>query len=113
MKYREPRRPTDVAANIHFDEGACTGVVRSISASGVKIEAMSPPPVECVVSVEMLGKTRAATVVWCRDKYVGLMFDAPLSGIELASIYRPSSIPHKNIGPTVKKPQGHGFKELR
>ncbi len=112
MKYREPRKPLETTTKLHTQNGVFQAVLRSISASGAKVQGMAPLPLGTRVRIELIAGARDAKVVWCRGKSIGLKFGKPLSAPELAAVHKPGSVSRVDMNRAATKGFGHGFREL-
>lgn len=113
LKYREQRRAVCAAVKVHTAHGVDSGFLKNLCCSGAKFEGNRLEPVGSLLSVEMLGTMRKATVVWLNGRSMGLTFEAPLSPLELAAFQRPGSILQVDLHREASKSNGHGFREMR
>ncbi|MDJ0825182.1 MAG: PilZ domain-containing protein [Rhodobacter sp.] len=112
MRYRDLRKPSDRPITIRSDRGASEALVRDISASGVKVAGADTLPTGTRVDVGVLGKIRAARVVWCRGKTMGLKFNHPLDAASLQAFHRPGGASQRQFDRFAIGQGGHGFREL-
>ena len=87
MRYRARRVPCRTEVSVLRSHGpAVPAEIRDVSLSGARLAGVAGLSRRDPVRVEILGRWREGQICWSRGPLSGLLFDAPLSGRDLAAL---------------------------
>ena len=87
MRYRARRVPCRTEVSVLRSHGpAVPAEIRDISLLGARLAGVAGLSRRDPVRVEILGRWREGQICWSRGPLSGLLFEAPLSGRDLASL---------------------------